>query len=194
MTRRETNKARNRERILAAGRTVFAATGLDACSVRDVVRESGLSPGSFYNYFGTKEAIFATLIEDLLADVATLIAALRAEEKSLSGFFGTGFQGYIERLARDPSTLQLIARNMQASRSAFLASESYRSIQESIRTFIEDGINSGTVRPVDAAKMTNAITMLSIEMSFSALEAETLDIGAMADFLSDLFISAMRPE
>jgi AcrR family transcriptional regulator len=192
MTRRESNKTRNREKILAAGRVVFSTTGLDACSIRDVVRESGLSPGSFYNYFGTKEAVFAALVEDLLADVATLIAGLRAEEASAAGFFGNGFNAYIDMLARDPSTLQLIARNMQASRTAFIASQSYQSIQDSVRGFIEDGISSGMIRPVDAAMMTDAITMLSIEMSFSALETGTLDVQAMADFLFDLFINAMR--
>ncbi len=52
--RRERNKIANRQAILNAGLEVFAATNFDNATISDLVKASGLSVGTFYNYFGDK--------------------------------------------------------------------------------------------------------------------------------------------
>jgi AcrR family transcriptional regulator len=53
--RREERKAENRAKLLAAARKVFAEKGLGAATARDIVRETDLATGTFYNYFRDKE-------------------------------------------------------------------------------------------------------------------------------------------
>ena len=59
VSRREATKEANRAAILAAARAVFAEHGYEGAGVRDVVRRTDLAPGTFYNYFDGKDAVFA---------------------------------------------------------------------------------------------------------------------------------------
>src|SRR6058998_608988 len=63
--RREERKAANREKLLAAARRVFARKGLGEATARDIVRETDLATGTFYNYFDSKEDAFRALLEQL---------------------------------------------------------------------------------------------------------------------------------
>src|SRR5687767_6908246 len=53
LSRRAQNKQANREAILAAAQRVFLERGFEAVTIRDVVRETPLASGTFYNYFRT---------------------------------------------------------------------------------------------------------------------------------------------
>lgn len=68
-----------REHILAAGERVFAEQDFDAAKVQDISRLAGLSMGSIYALFPSKEHIYASIIEkrgnELLALVRTVAAA-----------------------------------------------------------------------------------------------------------------------
>ena len=56
--KRERLKNANRQAILEAARAVFARTGYEATTVRDIIRETKLASGTFYNYFKSKEEVF----------------------------------------------------------------------------------------------------------------------------------------
>ena len=73
--RREERKAQNRAKLLAAARKVFAEKGLGAATARDIVRETDLATGTFYNYFDSKEEVFLALIEELRREGARVVAA-----------------------------------------------------------------------------------------------------------------------
>lgn len=55
-----------RERIAAAATTLFDHQGYEATSVAAVCREAGVSNGSFFHAFATKEALGAELFMDAL--------------------------------------------------------------------------------------------------------------------------------
>ena len=52
---------RNRERIIAAARTVFAERGVEA-QMDDVAREAGVGVGTVYRHFPHKEALLGELV------------------------------------------------------------------------------------------------------------------------------------
>lgn len=56
-------EASTRERILEAGREEFLSKGFLAASLRNIVKEAGVTTGAFYGYFSSKEALFAALVE-----------------------------------------------------------------------------------------------------------------------------------
>ena len=55
--------AGNLDRILAAAELLFTRKGFNGTSTRDIAAEAGVSLGNIYNYFGTKEEIFVSLLE-----------------------------------------------------------------------------------------------------------------------------------
>jgi AcrR family transcriptional regulator len=58
--------ARRRD-ILAAARTQMADRGYIGLNMRDIAAGAGVSPGTLYSYFTTKEEIFATLYAEAIA-------------------------------------------------------------------------------------------------------------------------------
>lgn len=51
-----------REQIIDGARKIFMTQGFDAASMNDIVREAGVSKGTLYVYFESKEQLFAALI------------------------------------------------------------------------------------------------------------------------------------
>jgi AcrR family transcriptional regulator len=49
--------ARTRQRLLDGGREAFAAKGVEATSVLEIVRAAGVSQPSFYNHFASKDEL-----------------------------------------------------------------------------------------------------------------------------------------
>jgi len=60
-------------KLLAAAETVFVHSGLDAAKVEAITRRAGLSKGSFYLHFDSKEDAFRQLIEAMVARLASYI-------------------------------------------------------------------------------------------------------------------------
>src|SRR3954465_8578356 len=76
--RRERTKERNRAAILSAARAAFASAGYGGTAVRDIVRRTDLSPGTFYNYFRDKESIIPALVEESTTRVRARLREGRA--------------------------------------------------------------------------------------------------------------------
>jgi len=69
-----------RQQILAAARAVFERKGLYEASMSDVSKEAGLSVGSLYVHFKSKEAILVALIETAEVNGAPFAACASIEE------------------------------------------------------------------------------------------------------------------
>ena len=50
--------------ILDGARKVFLTQGFDAASMNEVAREAGVSKGTIYSYFPSKDALFAALVRE----------------------------------------------------------------------------------------------------------------------------------
>lgn len=67
---------RSRDRLLGAATGVFEELGYAPSRVDDIARAAGLSHGTFYRYFASKEAIFAELARPALEDMSMLLSEL----------------------------------------------------------------------------------------------------------------------
>jgi AcrR family transcriptional regulator len=62
-------KAATRESILQAARRLFAESGFEATTTRDIAHAAGIASGTLFNYFTTKEAIVACMAEEALGSI-----------------------------------------------------------------------------------------------------------------------------
>ncbi|GAA4902546.1 TetR family transcriptional regulator [Actinomycetospora succinea] len=75
--RRAATKARTRGALLDAARRVFAERGYGPASVEEIARTAGVSVGSVYVHFASKEALFTALLEaQTSADVSAMSAVV----------------------------------------------------------------------------------------------------------------------
>jgi TetR/AcrR family transcriptional regulator, mexJK operon transcriptional repressor len=60
---REGLTAAKRDQILGGAMTIFMREGFAATSMEQIAKEAGVSKGTLYNYFDSKQALFSTIIE-----------------------------------------------------------------------------------------------------------------------------------
>lgn len=72
------NAPERRQRILDAARYLILRQGLRATTMEGVAREAGVAKPTLYAYFPDKDAVFAAIVDELIADVVQgFDAALR---------------------------------------------------------------------------------------------------------------------
>ena len=65
-----TVEAPAKDRVIAAARVLFAANGFHGTRLQDVAEQAGLRHPTLLYHFGTKEGLYAAVIEDAFADWA----------------------------------------------------------------------------------------------------------------------------
>lgn len=92
-------KEEKKERIIHAALAEFSRVPMNEASVTNIVKKAGISRGSFYQYFGGKEALYKYLIKSVYAkhrkDLYVLIQANKGDlYQSLLDFY----QAYIDEI------------------------------------------------------------------------------------------------
>jgi AcrR family transcriptional regulator len=112
--RRERNKARNRAEILSAAREVFGRLGYEAATVRDVVRATDLSVGTFYEYFRDKEEVFfAVALEAIESLRARLRAERRDRRRGLQERVYRAYLSFFEFVVEERALFAVVERNLE---------------------------------------------------------------------------------
>lgn len=61
-----------RENILNTAKEHFLKDGLDGASLRNILKDAGLTTGAFYKYFPTKESLFDALVDPYLEHIYSI--------------------------------------------------------------------------------------------------------------------------
>jgi len=70
-----------REHLLAAGETAMLGKGFAAVGLNEILGEAGVPKGSFYHYFGSKEAFGVALLERLFSHYALVLGQLERNDQ-----------------------------------------------------------------------------------------------------------------
>jgi AcrR family transcriptional regulator len=189
--KRERTKAANREAILAASRRVFSDIGYGAASVRDIVRETDLATGTFYNYFPDKESVLRALVDEITDEARARVHEARMAATTLEGFVSGGFRAYFELLAEDPDTVALMRRNSGTIRAMFDEPALGAGIEE-LRADLETAVTQGRIPPHDADLMAVAMVGAGVEIGLRMLERDPPDVERAVAFVTDVFLGAFE--
>jgi AcrR family transcriptional regulator len=189
--KRERTKAANREAILAAARRVFSDLGYGAASVRDIVRETDLATGTFYNYFPDKESVLRALVDEITVEARARVRAARMAASTLETFVSGGFRAYFEFLAEDPATVALMRRNSGTIRTMFDEPALGAGIAE-LRADLETFVGAGRIPRHDAELMAAAMVGAGVEIGLRMVEREPPDVERAVVFVTDVFLGAFE--
>lgn len=190
--RREQNRQLNRERILAAARQAFAESGYEATHIRDIVRLSGLSPGTFYNYFGDKQTVFVELVSDLVREIRQRVAEARRSAKTLEQLVRDAFAAYVEVLTRDEQVLQMLCQSRAAFRSQVLADPGIAEVFTDVESDMARAIKVGILPEFPVAMMSAAMLGAGLEVCARCLEPGGPSREDVAAFLATLFLGGIE--
>lgn len=191
--RREERKAQNREKLLAAARTVFAEKGLGEATARDIVRATDLATGTFYNYFEDKEDVFRAVVREF-SEKARAAARDRRQEpgRTVEERIEGGFRSWFELVVEDRELFAVFRRN--AGVIAMLPDEE---LFEGGTTELLDDLVDWAVEgdlPGDAINLqylAAAMVGTGFQMATHLADREPPDIDGAARFCTRLFIGGM---
>lgn len=103
--KREKTKQRNRAVILKSARECFLQNGYDDVTVRDIIRETGLASGTFYNYFEDKPAVFNALLDEVFTAANAELGMIRRTATSAEGLIRLAYQLLFQLIDDDPKLL-----------------------------------------------------------------------------------------
>jgi AcrR family transcriptional regulator len=193
--RRERTKVANRAAILDAARQVFAERGYDGSAVRHIVALTKLAPGTFYNYFPDKEAIFRALVEESIAAVRERLREARREARSIDEFVGGAYHAYFAAMAADPVMFQLMRRNAGTIRAMLDDPVLAAGVGELLED-LEAAIERGELPPLDARYMARAMAGAGLEIAMEMFERDEADaapdVEGAAKFATALFLGGIE--
>ncbi len=189
MSKREANKRANQLAIQEAALKVFCELGYDAASISDIVNASGLSVGTFYNYYGDKESLLALLVDQILGQTRNALHQARSTAQSPENFIFDAFSSFIRVLRQHPDYLLFIKKNTHAFRQGVSHGQELENLFGDLEKDMQAAIEQKLLPPFPVKLMTSAMIGASIEV-FAMADQE--DEEKLAQFLSQLFIGGMQ--
>ena len=186
------------EEIVAAALEEFVERGFAATRLADVARRAGVTKGTVYLYFESKEALFRAVIRQTIVPVI-------AQGESIAQTFEGSARDLLERLIREywrlvyETSLAGIPKLMMAEAANFpqLARFYYDEVVTRghllLSSVIERGIKNGEFRRVDlraATKLALSPLMHAIvaQRAFAACMPEGFDVRTYLDTHIELYL------
>ena len=192
------DKAQRRDEILAAAKAVFADRGFHATTIADVARAAGISYGSIYWYFDSKDALFHALMDH---QEQALRAAIEGSVGSMTAvdsveLFRSSVRATFEFFEADRDVVKLLFRDSLVLGDRF--DRHLAGIYEGFIADIEKTIAAAQAvgHVVEAPPRMIAFTVAAL-ISQLALRRLSTDDGlpadVVADFVVTLLLDGLRP-
>jgi AcrR family transcriptional regulator len=190
--RREERKAQNRAKLLAAARRVFAEKGFGEATARDIVRETDLATGTFYNYFRDKDEVFRALLEEFEQRVAEAVAPTRRDTSlPLEHRIEVGARAFFDVVAEDAELFHVMRRNAGAIAilpTEVMFSESMADFAEDLELWSREGVLPG----VDLDFLSASIAGAAFQIANRMVERDPPDPEDAARFLTRSIVGVIQ--
>jgi len=103
-------RARTRAQLVAAGKSLFARSAVEAVTVDEVVKEAGVAKGTFYFHFEDLQALTAAVADDLIESIDTLLQPGRLSLSDPAHRIAFGCCSFIDKALSDPGWASVVAR------------------------------------------------------------------------------------
>jgi len=192
------------EELVAAALDVFVERGYEAATLADVARRAGVTKGTIYLYFASKEALFKAVVRETIVPVI-------AQGEALAQSFTGSARELLERLVREywrlvgETRLAGIPKLMMAEAATFpeLTVFYYDEVvtrgHRLMAGVIERGVKNGEFRPVNvmvAAKLAMAPLMHAavVRRAFASCMPEGFNVQNYLDTHIELYLHGIAKQ
>ena len=151
--------AEKKSRILLAAMDIFGERPYDQVKIEDIAERAGVGKGTIYEYFVSKEELFAAILEAgfneyFMALVAAAVPSLSATAK-LKAVFGR----HLSFISQHAAAARIILSERPASRSEIHEAmvNRYMRLGRFLEELLQEGMTAGEFRSVDTAIVAQAI-------------------------------------
>ena len=193
----DAQKETRRQQILDAALRCFSRDGFHGTTTADIVRESGVSQGTLYLYFATKEDIVVALADDRHQGEAFLSALAQSEPDPVQGLmlmielYGKSLPDP-RRLDQRRVGIQGWAEALRNPRIHASAVEGLSSVREAIVGLIEKGQQTSQIRPdVDPDAVARILIAVFQGLVLQITWGEPVDLAATGQVMRNMLRGAL---
>ena len=198
LSKREQIREERRQQILDSALTVFSQKGFHASNVSDVAAHAGVSQGTIYWYFDSKEELFdAAIIAFFTGFGAEMMAVLqegesateklRAVAGAMDGFVVAAQQVF-------GAFLGYWASSQDRQSSAQSWTGLLHEYTEAVVTIIEEGIEAGEFKAVDAEALVWAIAAAYDGLAAYLMFMPDIDVRRVSTVFVDTLLKGLQAE
>ncbi|GAB4473653.1 MAG: TetR/AcrR family transcriptional regulator [Anaerolineales bacterium] len=171
-----------RTRILQAAIEQFIHYGYEASSVDEICNLAGVSKGAFYHHFPSKQALFLALLQDWVEELEASLASIRQEYEWVPQRFermAEMLQHVFEQaVGKVPMFLEFWYQATKDPTTWSASLEPYQRFRAIFAQWIEEGIQQGSLKPVDPHLTAATLVSLGVGLVLQvALERQGLEWG-----------------
>ena len=172
----------SRDKLVAAARAEFASRGVDA-SLEKIARDAGVSIGTLYRHFPTRDALIMAVYRD---EVDTLCGTARTLRDSLPGdeALAAFLREFVDFVQARHGLAHTLAALMATRAEEF--SEGSRELEQAVTDLVAAGVADGTLRD----DITAGAVMVALHGVGGARDRP--DWRAEADGVITLLVDGMR--
>jgi AcrR family transcriptional regulator len=160
MPKPDVSEART-EQILLAAAQVFSQHGIATARMEDVAQAAGLSKGTLYLYFASKEALVAALLQRAFVPLGEALHALRTDAQPLGQAllaYADAMLGAFEAMRPiHPLILEYFALAARVPELNGVMSEFLFAYRETIRALLDTAQAQGSIPPLDSEALATAL-------------------------------------
>lgn len=195
----EAQRETRRQQILDAALRCFSRDGFHNTTTADIVRESGVSQGTLYLYFTTKDDMVLALSEDRHQREAMLNALAQKEQDPIKGLLalielhGKGLD-HQDRLDGRRVGVQGWAEALRNPRIHASVIAGLDMVREAIVRLIERGQHTGQIRAeIDPDAVARTLVATFQGLVLQVVWGETLDLPACGRIMRDMIGALLTP-
>jgi TetR/AcrR family fatty acid metabolism transcriptional regulator len=150
-----------KQQIINAAMRVFSRLGLHEARMDDIVEESGLSKGTIYWYFDSKDDIVIAILENLFSDEFIKLDLSsdpdRRASDMIDDYLSSMLQDVKKMLTMLPLTYEFYSLAFRNERIRSILSKYFEEYMKKMVPVIQKGIDDGEFQPLDATDV--AVTL-----------------------------------
>lgn len=168
LTRRERERIRREEEIIAAAEKIFGQKGFESTSMDEIALEAQFTKRTLYQYFENKEDLYFAAVQNAFMKLFSFLQ--KATETEMSGYMKLqqANEGYYGCYKESPETLRMIGEMGYVKKKVRAESKWFKSMMETddamfkwVAEIIEEGKNDGSIRAdLDSVKVTISIVFM----------------------------------
>lgn len=190
----DTQRAR-REHILDAAERCFARSGFHRCTMQDICKEAGVSPGALYIYFASKEDLIAGLAERDRTEFAQNFEELAVAPDLLQALSVLGEQYFVDEPAH--KRLMCVEIGVESTRNQQVG-EIFRSVDQYIHKSFETLFSrlkeEGRIAPeLDIPTLANVFAVIGDGMLWRRAVHQDFDTKTLMPAITGLLRTLLNP-
>ncbi len=159
--------------MLDVASQLFSKYGYDATGVAEICQAAGLSKGAFYHHFPSKQAAFMALLNSYLGGIDSGFTQMRLDIRAvpealvkMAEMAGSIFQSADIHL---PIFLEIWTQAKHDPQVWEATIAPYHRYQAYFAAMIQEGIQAGSIKPVDAQLAGRVLVSLALGMLMQSL-------------------------